>query len=233
MRIRSAGELANPEVPAWPAISSLMSEAPVDAIVVPPRDADAGPQTLFRLQVTTGSTLGALAAYCGALLVDHGWLRLLGSGLEGLPSLAEANGLGGPTERSAPPGHLVIGHDVLGGTFAVNGGGLPGDQGEICYFGPDTLSWTPIGVAGHSALVRWALSGGLGETFADLRWPGWEPQAAATGPGQAIFTYPPLWAAESRGSIVQRGVVPLSEVLGVRDDFARQLRDVPSGQPCA
>jgi hypothetical protein len=39
-----------------------------------------------------------------------------------------------------------------------------------------------------------------------------------------------LWAAESRGSTVQRGIVSFSDVMWVRDEFARQLRDIPSGQ---
>jgi hypothetical protein len=68
MQIRSAGELPSPEVPAWPVIASLMSDTSVDAVVLPPRDGAAGAQTLFRLQVTAGSTLGALAAYSGAVL---------------------------------------------------------------------------------------------------------------------------------------------------------------------
>lgn len=202
----------------------------MDAIVVPSRHAADGPRTLYRLQVSTGSTLGALAACCGAIVVDHGWLRLLGSGVDGLPGLAEANGLDEPGEQSAPPGHLVVAHDVVGGTFAVNGGSLPGDPGEICYFGPDNLRWTAVGLPGHSALIRWALSGGLADTFADLRWPGWEQQAQTAGPGQALFTYPPLWAAESGGSAAQRSIVPLSEVLDSRDEFARQLGDTPDGQ---
>jgi hypothetical protein len=78
--------------------------------------------------------------------------------------------------------------------------------------------------------VRWALSGGLGKTFAELRWPGWEQQAAAASPRQAIFTYPPLWAAESRGSTAQRSIVPLSDVVASHDEFARQLSDIPDGQ---
>ncbi len=41
-------------------------------------------------------------------------------------------------DRGAPPGCLVVGHDVVGGTFAINGGALPCDLGEVCYFGPDT-----------------------------------------------------------------------------------------------
>jgi hypothetical protein len=230
MKLRSAGELAATADPGWPHVLELIAEAAVPVQVVPPTDATAGARTLSRLQVTTRSTLGALAINCGAMLVDHGWLRLLGCGLVGLADLAEANGLGEPSPRTTSPGHLVVGYDVLGGTFAVNGGGLPGDPGEVCYFGPDTLTWTPIGLSGHSALLQWALAGGLAGTFADLRWPSWQPDVSAVAPGQGLFVYPPLWAAEARSSsTVKRSAVPMTELLGSHQEFARQLADVNEG----
>ena len=92
---------------------------------MPPRDPHEATTALFRLQVTTHSTLGALAANCGAVLVDGGWLRLLGSGVEGLPSLPEANGLGEPGETSGPLGHLVVGYDVLGASSRSTDTGCP------------------------------------------------------------------------------------------------------------
>src|SRR4051794_4071605 len=45
------------------------------------------------------------------MLLDHGWLRLLGGGSEGLPSLAEANALGEPTADGRRPGILVVGFE--------------------------------------------------------------------------------------------------------------------------
>lgn len=36
--------------------------------------------TLLNLQVTTKSTLGAIAYETGGILIDHGWLKILGSG---------------------------------------------------------------------------------------------------------------------------------------------------------
>ena len=51
-------------------------------------------------------------------------MRLLGGGA-GLPDLAAANDLG-PPGASGPPPWLTVGFDVLGGRFAVSGGGLPG-----------------------------------------------------------------------------------------------------------
>ncbi len=75
-------------------------------------DARRAMEVLFRLQVTARSTLGALALRCGGVLLDHGWLRLLGGGGDELMSLAEANGLGEPmcAER---PAALTVAFDVL------------------------------------------------------------------------------------------------------------------------
>ncbi len=229
--IRSAEELAIVADPAWPYIERLVAEAVVPARILPPPEGGAGLRALFRLQVTAASTLGAMAVSCGAILIDHGWLKLLGAGQDALAGLAEANGLGEPGPDSAPPGHLVVGYDVLGGTFAVNGGGLAGGPGEICYFGPDSLGWTPIGVTGHAALLRWALAGGLAGSFTDMRWPGWERETSALAADQAIICYPPLWTAEAnKGATVQRSAVPLAEAIGVHQEYARQLAGIPDGQ---
>jgi Protein of unknown function DUF2625 len=56
-------------------------------------------------------------------------VRLLGGGSGRLPDLVTASGLGPPT-ASTPP--LTVGFDMLGGRFAVNSGGLPGQLGEVC-----------------------------------------------------------------------------------------------------
>ncbi|MFF5234999.1 hypothetical protein [Dactylosporangium sp. NPDC000521] len=51
------------------------------------------------------------------MLVDDGWLRVLGGGDEaGLPSLARANGLPGDGRS---PASLVVGHDVLDDALAA------------------------------------------------------------------------------------------------------------------
>jgi hypothetical protein len=232
VKIRSPEELASVADPAWPHIERLVAESAAAVRVLPLPEPGAGLEAMFRLQVTAASTLGAMAATCGAILADHGWLKLLGAGHDGLPSLPDANGLGEPGPASAPPDYLVVGYDVLGGTFAVNGGGLAAAPGEICYFGPDTLDWTPLGLPGHSALLRWAVAGGPAETFTDLRWDGWQSEVSALPAGKAIFCFPPLWAAEARGGqAVQRSAVPLAEAIAAQQEYARQLAAVPEGQP--
>jgi len=58
-----------------------------------------------------------------------------------------------------PPGAIVVGHDVIGGLFAIDGGALGVAPGQVCYFGPDTLTWDGLG-GGYSAFLLAALGGG-------------------------------------------------------------------------
>lgn len=128
--VRTVGQLRDVEQQAWPAVLAA-SEQELVTVVVLPVDATRGEEALHRLQVSTGSTLGALAVHCGGLLVDNGWLRILGGGSGELPDLASANSLP-PAAQGSPPPHLVVAYDVLGGVFAVDGGGLGVAPGEVC-----------------------------------------------------------------------------------------------------
>jgi hypothetical protein len=112
-RVRNVEELTATPEPAWPALEAELLSSP-QVTVLPVVDA-AGRDCLYRLQVSTRSRLGALALHTGGLLVDDGWLRVLGGGGDtGLPSLAQANALPGD---GRPPASLVVGHDVLGGRY--------------------------------------------------------------------------------------------------------------------
>jgi hypothetical protein len=227
--IRSAGELAEVPDPAWPEWLQLIRLAPVPVVVLPVAR-HAGLEVLFRLQVTARSMMGALALNSGGLLADHGWLRLLGGGTANLPDLAAVNGLG-PPGPSEPPPSLTVGFDVLGGRFAVNGGGLRGQPGEVCYWGPDTLAWTPLG-GGYSQFARMVLGGGLAGFYQDLRWPGWQEEAAALNADQGISVYPFLFTAESRPvAQASRRPVPFAELLGVHAETERQIGQLPPGSP--
>ncbi len=176
------------------------------------------------MQVTTASFLGALAGECGAILIEHGWLRILGAGAQDLPGLHEVNRL-----SDGPPPFLEVAWDVLGGRFAINGGGLNAPPGEVCYWGPDTLDWTPIG-GGHSAFVSWALTGGTTDFYDGLRWPGWKHEVGSLSSDQGLSLWPPPFTTEGRDlAVVSRGAVPLSELHSFYGDMARQLPDGVDG----
>ncbi|MFI5732152.1 DUF2625 family protein [Kribbella sp. NPDC051587] len=225
---RSVSELVEVAEPAWPGLAELIAGAALPVTVLPV-SAEQGREVLYRLQVTARSPLGALALNCGGLLIDHGWLRVLGGGGNGLPDLATANSLNDPEDVQTPPQFLVVAYDVLGGRFAVDGGGLGVRPGEVCYWGPDTMEWTGIGV-GHGDFVAWTLTDGPTGFYRDLRWPTWADEVSQLLPSDGITVYPPLFSTESRPiENTSRRPVPFSQLLQSHQDMAAQLADLPDG----
>ncbi len=145
--------------------------------------------------------------------MDHGWLRVLGSGAEALPDI-----LGGAEPAS---GTLPVAYDVLGGvyTWAANPAGRP----TIHYFGPDVLDWEDLEL-GYAEWLHAVLAGSLDRFYETLRWPGWQDDVSAVAADQGIHTFPPPWSKEGKDlSTVSRAVVALSELVSLHQDTARQL----------
>ena len=199
--------------PAWPQLQGWLSAA-ANAVVVLPAQRDHGVKALAALDLDDTTSLGAMALHSGGLLVDDGWLRVLGSGHPRLPgSLLDWNGLSGDTRPAVVAGALVVGHDLVGGMFAVNAGGLPGDEGHVAYFSPVTRRWEDLGV-GYTGFLRWVCDGDLPGLYNDLRWPDWEDEAEVVGGDQGIHLWPPPWSIEGRDpSVVARRVVPMNELV--------------------
>ncbi len=236
--MREIDELVHVDDPAWPDLQEAFaaSAAPVRVLAADPEEARRG---LLQLQVTARSTLGALTLNCGGLLLDGGWVRVFGGGSEaggGLPGLARVNRFPAAFDPAwSPAAGLVVGQDVLGGVFALNGhdpaaAGRPGSPGQMTYFAPDTLAWEALDI-GHSAWVSWLLSGDLERFYEGLRWPGWRQETAALGLGQGLSVQPFLWSHEARADLgaTSRRAVPMREVLGIAADFARQLGPADPG----
>src|SRR5579885_1817393 len=185
---RSLDELTQIEDPAWPLIQGWIAPArhPIEMLRTDQAQAETA---LLALQVTTRSPLGAFALETGGVLVDHGWLRLLGSGHERMPdTLLSWNGLDAARHAAPLEGGFIVAVDVLGGAFALNGGGL-GSENGIYYFAPDSLRWEAL-LCSHLAFVEWALIGDLAQFYSGLRWPGWQREVSALAPGYGISVYP-------------------------------------------
>jgi hypothetical protein len=194
-----------------------------------PGDPAQGQACLHRLQVTAASALGAMVLHSGGLAVDGGWLRVFGGAAVpgGPPSLAQVNRMFDPRWR--PDAGLVVGHDVLGGVFALNGAnppafGRPGQPGQMVYFAPDTLGWQELEV-GHSTWLAWLASGNTAQFYADLRWPGWEAEIRALAPWQGIAVYPFLWSEQAQADLAAttRRPVPMPEILGMHAEACAQM----------
>ncbi len=214
-------ELIEPDDPALPLIEEWVAAASTSVEVLPVERAAAA-ATLLALQITTHSTLGSLAYYTGGLLVDGGWLRVLGGGSPGLPrDLAGWNQLGAPRVRL--PGALLVGDDVVGGFFAVDGGAFGGPLGHVWYLAPETLDWESLD-QGHTDWLRWALTGDVRDFYQPVRWDGWEAEVAALEPAQAISVTPFLFANGPPIGERSRRAVPIEELWGLHAvELPRQL----------
>ena len=94
------------------------------------------------LQVTTRSPMGATRYVCGGILIDHGRLRILGSGCKRLNRGIYDFTLGKSfAEARRMPSYLLVADDVLGGFFAINGGAFAGEAGNVFYYAPGSGEW--------------------------------------------------------------------------------------------
>lgn len=204
--MRSLVELVESEDPAWPEIEAAVTAAPYPVVTLEPDPARADDE-LLRMQVTTRSWLGAVVHRSGGLVLDHGWLRVLGSGNDEhlLASIGAIN--------QNVSGGIIVAQDVLGGQFAW----LPDAAGQpvIWYLAPDTLRWEDCEL-GYGDWLAAMLGGGITAFYADLRWPGWEREVAECRLDQAINVLPPLWTREGKDiSTASRRPIPMSETMSL------------------
>jgi Protein of unknown function DUF2625 len=219
---RAVGELLSDD-PAWPLVRSWLGEATNDVVVLP-GNRGRGEDALYRLQVTTRSPLGAVALETGGILVDHGWLRMLGCGGGAMrASLTTWNAVGGSPEIEPMQGALVVAYDAIGGFFALNGGAFAGEPGHVFYLPPDTLAWETL-ERGYSEFLQWVLHARLDDFYAGLRWAGWQDELAGASPDDGFSLYPPPFTKEGRpvaGS--SRKLVPMPELWDFYREAARRL----------
>src|SRR5262245_45395501 len=119
--MRELSELIDNQEPAWPMVEEWIRDAS-QQIDVLPADPLAADSALLASQVTTRSPMGSIVHNAAGILIDHGWLRILGSGhhprfQRSLPEWNEG--------RSAS--FLLIADDVVGGSFVINGGAFGND----------------------------------------------------------------------------------------------------------
>jgi hypothetical protein len=98
--------------------------------------------------MTLRSTLGAIVFETGGMLVNNGWIRHLESYSRALGrSLVEWNKVFGLGFEDGYPPCIVIGDDVIGGLFAINGGLLDqSNLGKVFYFSSEALQWEMLDI---------------------------------------------------------------------------------------
>lgn len=191
--MRPLEELINKKDSGWKLVKEWKSEAK-NKIEILDKDSIKADSVLYRTQVTTRSPMGAIIYETGGILVDNGWIRILGSGSDKMKrDLAEWNKGKSFEEYGEVPSFLLIADDVIGGFFALNGGGFgKEDLGKIYYFSPDALEWEPLGI-GYSDFIYWTFTGDIKQFYEGLRWKEWKKEIKKSGADRGINFYPPLW----------------------------------------
>ena len=152
----------------WTEWRSAALAAGGDVLVMGATDTSAS-ASLHSQGVTPDSAIGTFAQHCGAVLVDGGWLRLLGAGVPGLPGLHRAN----QSPAESPTAPFVVAVDVLAGVFAVNGGSIP-DAAPVTAYVPINSSLAAGSSLGESGVAVLAMQDAVvgvvvGAEFAEQR----------------------------------------------------------------
>jgi hypothetical protein len=208
---------------AWPLVLEWQREAknPIELLAVERSRAEA---SLVAMQVTTRSPMGAVVWESGGILVDRGWVRVLGAGCARLDGyLARWNGLGGAPLRDPLPGALLVAHDAIGGVFAINGGAFGAGNHDVFYFAPDALQWESL-ERGYSDFLRFLFVGDLERFYEGARWKDWERDVASLPADEGFSIYPLPWTVEGKAiELASRTPVPMTELVRFHFEMGEQL----------
>jgi hypothetical protein len=222
--LKTIDELIDSKEPAWEFVSKWIEQA-TNQIEVLTKDEKRAKTALLQTQVTTRSPMGAIIYETGGILVDHGWLRILGSGNikldRTLPYWNKGRTFNNYGDRASL---LLIADDIVGGFFAINGGALGKDLGMIYYFAPDTLKWEPMDF-GYSDFIWWAFTGDLDDYYFNVRWEKWKDEISSLNGNQGISFYPFLWTKHENVNDLSRKAVPISEIWAIQQDLVKQLNE--------
>jgi hypothetical protein len=220
--MKQLNELINNEKSAWKLVDKWLKEAINQVEILPPSIEDSE-RVLYDLQVTTKSALGAIAYHCGGILIQNGWIRILGSGSRKLNrDISVWNKLNIENENPRLNGALLVADDVLGGFFAINDGLLGDSVGNVFYLAPDTLEWEDLELK-FSDFLYWAFAGNTNKFYESFRWSGWQDEVKKISGDKGLSIYPFLWAEGEDIEKRSRRVVPIQELWGLTIENRKKL----------
>jgi hypothetical protein len=163
-----------------------------------PADPAKAKEALYQTQVTTHSLMGAIIYFTGGILIDNGWIRILGSGSTKLDRSLPAWNKGKTYQYfGEQPKFLLIADDAIGGFFAINGGALGSDLGKVYYLAPDDLKWESQNM-GYTDFINFCLVGNMDEYYSGLRWKNWKGDIQKISGNEGFSIYPFPWTKEGK-----------------------------------
>ena len=195
--MRSIDELINTKEPGWILVKEWIDSA-TNKVEILSSDAAKAKEALYQTQVTSRSAMGAIVYSSGGLLIDDGWIRILGSGNEKLNRTLPGWNKGKTfKEYGEQPGFLLIADDAIGGFFAINGGEFGEDLGKVYYLSPDNLEWEPLDIT-YSDFLNFCFNGNLEEFYKGYRWNNWRDEVSQLDGNKTYSFFPYLWTKEGK-----------------------------------
>lgn len=220
---KSLEELIDLVDTGWPLVLEWIRKAS-NKIDILPRDITKAEEALHTVQISTRSPMGAILYETGGLLIDNGWVRVLGSGSARLNrSMPEWNKSKTFGEDGEVVPYYLVADDVIGGFFAINGGALGSDIGNVYYLAQDNLEWESMSCS-YSEFLTFLFSGDLAKFYEGFRWQGWQSDVENLSGDRGIMFLPPLFTKE--GKDIERSFkkdVPLDELFNLAFEYRRQL----------
>lgn len=222
-KIRSVDELINKAEPGWPIVEQWIKSAK-NKVEILACDSLKARDALYKMQVTTRSPMGAIIYSTGGLLIDHGWIRILGSGSKKLNrSLPDWNKDKSFKEFGGTPPFLLIADDAVGGFFAINGGSLGEDRGKIYYLSPDNLKWEALDLT-YTEFLNFCFNNDLSKFYTGLRWTNWKEEVSLLEGDKVYNFYPSLWTKEGKDiNKNSRSAIPIEEQYNFNMTVRKQL----------
>ncbi len=222
-KMKSIDELINIQEPGWANVTEWISKAKNNVEVLSV-DSLKAKEALYRTQVTTRSPMGAIIYMTGGILIDHGWIRILGSGNPKLNrTLPEWNKGKTFEEYGQTSKFLLIADDAVGGFFLLNGGGLGDDIGKVYYLSPDNLEHEPLDLT-YSDFLKFCLNGDLDTFYKECRWTNWKAEVEQLDGNEVFSFFPYLWSLEGKDiNKNSRKAVPIEEQYFLNLEFRKQL----------
>lgn len=209
--IKPLSELTKNQQKGWDVISQWSSNGK-NKIEILPKDNLRADSVLFKTQLSASSPIGAVVFGCGGILIEDGWIRILGSGCKQFDrSISDWNKGKSSVKFKDQSSYLLVGDDIIGGIYGMKTSGI--DEigiGKIYYFGPNSLRWEATGLS-YTGFINFCFSGNLESFYGDFHWSGWNEEIKKLNCNQVISCYPLLWTKEGRELKANRKIVSIQK----------------------